>query len=114
MLAQIKGGNNSYRLKNKIRQILYLSHQYNKITKKSWQQFNQVIAIMGDNKLVITTESKRFHFDLSKDAGINLKHEIYSIINHNEHLAEHTIKNEIRQLLSNYKHGIIIHEHCKE
>ena len=35
LLAQIKGGNNSYRLKNKIRQILYLSHQYNKITKKS-------------------------------------------------------------------------------
>ena len=33
-LAQIKAGNNSYKLKNEIRQILYLLYQYNKITKK--------------------------------------------------------------------------------
>ena len=33
-LAQIKAGNNSYKLKNEIRQILYLLHQHNKITKK--------------------------------------------------------------------------------
>ena len=33
-LAQIKAGNNSYKLKNEIRQILYLSYQLNKITKK--------------------------------------------------------------------------------
>ena len=32
LLAQIKAGNNSYELKNEIRQILYLLHQYNKIT----------------------------------------------------------------------------------
>ena len=32
-LAQIKAGNNSYKLKNPIRQILYLLYQHNKITK---------------------------------------------------------------------------------
>ena len=26
------------------------------------------------NKLVITTEPKNFYFDLTQDAGINLKH----------------------------------------
>ena len=44
-----------------------------------------------------------FHFDLPKDAGINLKHEIYS-----------TIKNQIKQLLSKYKLGNNIHEHGKQ
>ena len=34
LLAQIKAGNNSYKLKNEIRQILYLLYQDNKITKK--------------------------------------------------------------------------------
>ena len=34
LLAQIKAGNNSHRLKNEIRQILYLLYQHNKITKK--------------------------------------------------------------------------------
>ena len=34
LLAQIKAGNNSYKLKNEIRQILYLSYQHNKITKE--------------------------------------------------------------------------------
>ena len=32
--AQIKAGNNSYKLKNEIRQILYLLYQHNKIIKK--------------------------------------------------------------------------------
>ena len=32
----------------------------------------------------------------------------------NEFLAEHAIKNEIRQLLSKYKHGNNIHEHRKQ
>ena len=53
---------------------------------------------MGNNRLVITTEPRTFHFDLPKDTAINLKHEIYSIKKHNELLAEHTVKNEIRQL----------------
>ena len=34
LLVQIKAGNNSYELKNEIRQRLYLLHQHNKITEK--------------------------------------------------------------------------------
>ena len=33
LLAQIKVGNNSYKLKSEIGQILYLLHQHNEITK---------------------------------------------------------------------------------
>ena len=69
---------------------------------------------MGENILVITTKSKTFHFDLPKHVGIKLKHEIHSIIKHNKLLSEPTIKNEIRQLLSIYKHGNDIHEHRKQ
>ena len=49
LLAQIKAGNNSYKLKNEIRQILYLLYQDNKITKKSLQQLNKIIIIMEGN-----------------------------------------------------------------
>ena len=69
---------------------------------------------IADNNFVITTKPKTFHFDLPKDAAINLKHEMYSIIKYNELLAEHTIKNEIRQLLSKYKHGKDIHGHGEQ
>ena len=69
---------------------------------------------MGENILVITTKSKTFHFDLPKHVGIKLKHEIHFIIKHNKPLSEPTIKNEIRQLLSIYKHGNDIHEHGKQ
>ena len=34
LLAQTKAGNNSYKLKNEIRQILYLLFHHSKITKK--------------------------------------------------------------------------------
>ena len=34
LLAQIKAGNNSYNLKNEIRQILYLFYHHSKIIKK--------------------------------------------------------------------------------
>ena len=34
LLAQIGAENNSYKLENKIRKILYLLYQHNKITKK--------------------------------------------------------------------------------
>ena len=37
-------------------------------------------------------EPKTFYFDLPRDAGINLKHVIYSIIKHYQLLTEHTIK----------------------
>ena len=64
-----------------------------------------------DNELVTTTEPKTFSFDLPKDVDNNLKHEIYSILKQNELLAN---KNNIRQLLSNYKHVNNIHEHRKQ
>ena len=51
------------------------------------------------NKLVTTTEPRTFHFGLPNHADNNLEHKIDSIIKHNELLAEHTIKNEVRQLL---------------
>ena len=69
---------------------------------------------MGDNRLVITTESKTFLLDLLKDVDINLKHEIYSIIKDNKLLAKHTIKNEIRQFLVKYKHENDIHKNGKQ
>ena len=34
LLAQMKAENNSYKLKNEIRQIVYLLYQHNKFTKK--------------------------------------------------------------------------------
>ena len=46
-----------------------------------------------------------FNFDWPKDLDENLKHEVEFIIKSNESLAENKIKNEIEQLLSNYKHG---------
>ena len=38
LLAQIKAGNNSYKSKNEIRQILYLLYQHNKIIKKVYEK----------------------------------------------------------------------------
>ena len=38
---------------------------------------------MRNGKLVKATEPKFFYFDLTKDAGINLKHEIYLNKKHN-------------------------------
>ena len=83
-------------------------HERNKIIKENNQvsinqQFNLVTMTVGvhigGNKLIVTTEPKKFHFNLPKNVDINLKHEIYVIISHNELLAEPTVKNEIRQLL---------------
>ena len=69
---------------------------------------------IDENKLVIITEAKTFHFDLAKDVGKNLKHKINSIIKQNEFLAEHTIKSEISWVLVKYEHGNDIHEHEKQ
>ena len=38
ILAPIKAGNNSYKLKNEIRQTLYLLYQHNKVTKKVYNK----------------------------------------------------------------------------
>ena len=62
----------------------------------------------------IRNNNKTFHFDLPKNGYINLEHEIYFIIKHNKLLAEHAIKNEVRQLLLKYKHGNDIYEHRKQ
>ena len=43
VLAQIKAGNNSSKLKNEIRQILYLLYQHNKITKKIYNNLIKLI-----------------------------------------------------------------------
>ena len=123
LLAQIKAGNNSKKLKIEVTQILYLLYQHNKITtkvQKNLQQFNQVIIITGAHteytyiELMTTTEPKTFCFDLPKGADSNLANEIYSIIKHYKLSAEHTIKNKVRQLLSKYKHENDNHQHGKQ
>ena len=55
LLAQIKAGNNSYKLKNEIRQILYLFYQHNKISKKIYNNLikSQVTIIMEANMIVV-------------------------------------------------------------
>ena len=50
LLAQIKAGNNSYKLKNEIRQILYLLYQHNKITKKV---YNNLIKSLQCKKICL-------------------------------------------------------------
>ena len=67
-----------------------------------------------DNKLVIITEPKTIHFNLSKNFDNSFKYEISFIINHKKHLAEHAIKNKISQLLSKYKPANDIHKHRKQ
>ena len=68
---------------------MYLIYQYNKInkTKITFLPFNQVTIIIRvhteDNKLVIITETKTVHFDLSEDVDNNLKYEIDFIIKDN-------------------------------
>ena len=74
------------------------------------QQFNKLFKITGHSKLV-ATGPRTFHFNLPIDVHIHLKHEIYFIIKHNELLAKHIIKSEVRQLLSKFKHG---NEHEKQ
>ena len=56
---------------------------------------------MRDSKFVITTETRSFCLDLPKDVGIKLKHKIDSYIGHNELLAEHIVKTEVKQLFPN-------------
>ena len=55
-----------------------------------------------------------FKFDWSKDVDESFKREIEFIIKSNESSAENKIKNRIEQLLLEYKHGKIIHEHGKQ
>ena len=41
LLAQIKAGNNPYKLKTEIRKTLYFLYQHNKITKKVYNNLNK-------------------------------------------------------------------------
>ena len=79
------------------------------------QHFNKVIITkvvhINDNKLLIITEPKTIYFDLTQDVVNNLKHEIDFIIKQNDFLADHTIKNEISQILSKHKHGNYNHQY---
>ena len=49
LLAQIKAGKNSYKLKNKIKQILYLLDQHNKFTKNFYN--NLIKSLQSWNKI---------------------------------------------------------------
>ena len=73
LVAQIKARNNSYKLKNEIRQILYIFYQHNKSLKKC----NRVIIIMEESMILITDpKTFCFNFDCPKCVDENLKHEI--------------------------------------
>ena len=71
-------------------------YQHNKITKKSLQEFNEVIIIIRDPKTFY------FNFDPPKDVDENLKNEIEYITKNNESLTENK-KKKFQQLLSKYK-----------
>ena len=49
----------------------------------------------------LTAEPKTFDFDLPKGVGINLKHQIYFIIKHNDLLAEHQQKARLGNYCAN-------------
>ena len=106
LLAQRKAGNNLQKLKNEIRQTLYLLNQHNKITKKLYNNLIKCIITMvvhnGDNKIIITTEAKTFYFYLPKYVDNDLKYEINFIIKLNELLAERKKKKKERERSGNY------------
>ena len=113
LLPQTKVKYNSYKLKNEIRQILYLQillYQYSRITKRVYNNL-----IMEENMIMIRDPKIFwFNFDWPKEVDENFKHEIEFIIKSNESSAESKTKNEIEQLLLKYKHGNDIHEHGKQ
>ena len=41
LLAQVKAGHSSHKLKNEVREILYVVYQHNKITKKLYNNLNK-------------------------------------------------------------------------
>ena len=71
--------------------------------------------IMEGNMIVIKDpKTFYFHFDWPIDVDQNLKHEIEFIVKDNKSLADNKIKNKIKQLLLQYKHGYIIQEQVKQ
>ena len=65
-------------------------------------QYRETWVYIAGNRVVIVREPRPFHFGLPKDFGINLKHEIYSLIKYNKNLTEHTIKLRLDSFLSKY------------
>ena len=106
--AQIETGHNSYKLKNEIRQILYLLCQHNKITKNVYNNHGRKYDC---NK---RSQNVCFSFDWPKDVDKNLKHKIEFIIKSNKSLAENKTKNDIEKFFLKYKHGNNVHEHGKQ
>ena len=51
---------------------------------------------------------------LPKNVDKNIEHEVYHITRHHGFSAEQRIKNQIDQLLFEYKHGNDTHEHIKQ
>ena len=112
LLAQIKAGNNSNKLKTEFRQILCLLYQHNKITKKAYNSLIKSWWHVYDS--VIDPKAFCFNFDGPKDVDENLKHEIKFVTKSNEFLADNKIKNEIEKSLLKYKHGNNINEYRKQ
>ena len=78
LLAQVKGGNNSSKLINEIRQTLYLLYQH-----------NQVIIVMEENVIVTRVpKTSYFYFDWPKNVDGNLKHRIEFIVKSTECLTK--------------------------
>ena len=72
LLAQIRAANNLYKLRNEIKQILFLLYRHKKFTKKVY-----------DNLMKSLETPKRFacfNFDWSRDVDENLNHEIEFIV----------------------------------
>lgn len=68
-----------------------------------------------DKKLVIRKKDSKLYINICLNLlTIIWLHEIDFIIKYNGVLAEHTIKNNISQLLSQYKHRNNIQEHEKQ
>ena len=76
LLARLRAANNSYKLRNGIKQILFLLYRHKKFTKKVY-----------DNLMKSLETPKRFfcfNFDWSRDVDENLKHEIEFIVSREE------------------------------
>ena len=76
LLAQIRAANNLYKLRNEIKQILFLLYRHKKFTKKVY-----------DNLMKSLETPKRFacfNFDWSRDVDENLNHEIEFTVSREE------------------------------
>ena len=110
LLEQIKAGNNSYKVKTKIRQILYLLYQHHKITEKVTT--NQSSHYKNGKKYYCDkrTQNFWFWFYLKFLTSIwSMKLNLWK-----KGMPNKKTKNKIEQLLSKYKHGNDSCEHRKQ